>query len=79
MQGFFWIQDEPDSVLIQLLNQSSIQVETMSNPKVIVIGCGVAGPVIALLLQKRGYEPIVFEKVHELGDAGASLMMFPNG
>jgi salicylate hydroxylase len=51
----------------------------MSSPKVIIIGCGVAGPVIALLLQKKGYKPIVFEKVRELGDAGASLMMFPNG
>ena len=51
----------------------------MSSPKVLVIGCGVAGPVIALLLQKKGYNPIVFEKVRELGDAGASLMMYPNG
>lgn len=51
----------------------------MSNPKVLIIGCGVAGPVIALLLQKKGYEPAIFEKVRELGDAGASLMMFPNG
>jgi salicylate hydroxylase len=51
----------------------------MSTPKVLIIGCGVAGPVIALLLKTKGYEPIVFEKVRELGDAGASLMMFPNG
>ncbi|KAG0648843.1 Aurachin C monooxygenase isomerase [Hyphodiscus hymeniophilus] len=51
----------------------------MSSPKVLVIGCGIAGPVVALLLQKKGYEPLVFEKVRELGDAGASLMMFPNG
>ena len=35
----------------------------MSNPKVLIIGCGVAGPVIALLLQKKGYKPVVFEKV----------------
>ena len=51
----------------------------MSSPTVLITGCGVAGPVIALLLQKKGYEPIVFEKVPALGDAGASLMMFPNG
>jgi salicylate hydroxylase len=65
-------------------SQISISVDffksnAMSTPNVLIIGCGVAGPVIALLLQKRGYEPIVFEKVRELGDAGASLMMFPNG
>jgi salicylate hydroxylase len=50
------------------------------NPsKVIIVGCGVAGPAIALLLKKKGYEPVLLEKVRELGDAGASLMMFPNG
>ncbi len=46
---------------------------------VLVIGCGIAGPVVALLLKKKGYEPIVLEKVKELGDAGASLMLCPNG
>jgi salicylate hydroxylase len=51
----------------------------MNPPKALIIGCGVAGPVIALLLQKRGYAPVVLEKVRELGDAGASLMMMPNG
>lgn len=47
--------------------------------KVIVVGCGIAGPVIAILLQKKGYTPIVVEKVKELGDAGASLFLQPNG
>ena len=51
----------------------------MTIPRVLIIGCGVAGPVIALLLKKKGYAPIVLEKVRELGDAGASLMMMPNG
>ncbi len=51
----------------------------MPAPKAVIIGCGVAGPVLALLLQKKGYEPIVVEKVKELGDAGASLMLMPNG
>lgn len=47
--------------------------------KVIVVGCGIAGPVIAILLQKKGYTPIVVEKVKELGDVGASLFLQPNG
>jgi salicylate hydroxylase len=46
---------------------------------VLIIGCGVAGPVLAVLLQRKGYSPIVFEKVRVLGDAGASLMLMPNG
>ena len=45
----------------------------------LIIGCGVAGPVLAILLKRKGYTPIVFEKVKELGDAGASLTLMPNG
>lgn len=48
-------------------------------PTVLIIGCGVAGPVLAVLLKRKGYHPIIFEKVRALGDAGASLMLMPNG
>lgn len=48
-------------------------------PTVLIIGCGIAGPVLAVLLKRKGYHPIVFEKVRALGDAGASLMLMPNG
>ncbi|EFY85462.1 hypothetical protein J3459_006008 [Metarhizium acridum] len=48
-------------------------------PTVLIIGCGVAGPVLGNLLKQKGYHPIVFEKVSELGDAGASLMLMSNG
>ncbi|KAL7795118.1 hypothetical protein V8C37DRAFT_374556 [Trichoderma ceciliae] len=48
-------------------------------PVVLIIGCGVAGPVLAILLKRKGYHPIVFEKVQELGTAGASLMVMSNG
>lgn len=51
----------------------------MASPTVLVIGCGVAGPVLAILLKRKGYHPIVFEKVRELGTAGASLMVMSNG
>ncbi|KAE8376133.1 monooxygenase FAD-binding protein [Aspergillus bertholletiae] len=51
----------------------------MAAPVVLIIGCGIAGPVLAVLFQRKGYRPIVFEKVQELGDAGASLMLMPNG
>jgi salicylate hydroxylase len=55
------------------------QIAEMPAFRVLIIGCGVAGPVLALLLKGKGYEPVVFEKVRELGDAGASLLMMPNG
>lgn len=51
----------------------------MATTTVLIIGCGIAGPLIASLLKRKGYNPIVFEKVRMLGDAGASLMMQPNG
>ncbi|KAK3359555.1 hypothetical protein B0T25DRAFT_102228 [Lasiosphaeria hispida] len=51
----------------------------MSAPRVLIIGCGVAGPVLAVLLKQKGYDPIMFEKVRQLGDVGASLMLMPNG
>lgn len=51
----------------------------MSSPKVLVVGCGISGPVIALLLHRKGYQPVVLEKVKQLGDVGGSIMMMPNG
>lgn len=51
----------------------------MSPVTVLIIGCGVAGPVLANFLKRKGYNPIVFEKVSKLGDVGASLCLMPNG
>ncbi|KAK1977244.1 hypothetical protein LZ30DRAFT_692296 [Colletotrichum cereale] len=51
----------------------------MSSSKVLVVGCGVAGPVVACLLKQKGYEPIIFERSEALGDVGASQMICPNG
>lgn len=50
-----------------------------SPPTVLIAGCGIAGPVLAILLKEKGYRPIVFEKVQTLGEAGGSLILFPNG
>lgn len=50
-----------------------------NSKKVIIVGCGIAGPVMAMLLQKKGYTPIVVEKVKALGNAGVSLFLQPNG
>ncbi|KAK1961302.1 FAD/NAD(P)-binding domain-containing protein [Colletotrichum sublineola] len=51
----------------------------MSSSRVLVIGCGIAGPAIACLLKQKGYEPIIFERSEAPGDVGASVMICPNG
>ncbi|PWY93068.1 FAD/NAD(P)-binding domain-containing protein [Aspergillus sclerotioniger CBS 115572] len=51
----------------------------MPPPTPLIIGSGIAGPILAILLKRKGYHPLVFEKVPALGDAGASLMLMPNG
>lgn len=55
------------------------EAANMPRTRVLVIGCGITGPVIATLLARKGYEPVIYEKVRQLGDAGASLMLMPNG
>lgn len=50
-----------------------------SPPVVLIVGCGVAGPVLGIFFKRKGYTPIVFDKVRKLGDAGASLMLMSNG
>jgi 2-polyprenyl-6-methoxyphenol hydroxylase-like FAD-dependent oxidoreductase len=51
----------------------------MSTPKVLIIGCGVAGPVVALFLQRKGYSPVVLERSKSLGYEGSALSLAPNG
>ncbi|KAJ7185806.1 hypothetical protein C8R46DRAFT_882179 [Mycena filopes] len=47
--------------------------------KVIIVGCGIAGPVLALLLKQKGYEPVIYERGKRDRDAGLSLMLQLNG
>ncbi|GJE95030.1 FAD-dependent monooxygenase [Phanerochaete sordida] len=51
----------------------------MSPTRVGVIGAGVAGPVIAMLLKQQGYDPVVYERLDALSDAGLGLGLQPNG
>lgn len=46
---------------------------------VLLIGCVIADPLLAILLKRKGYRPIAFEKVEELRDADISLMLSPDG
>ena len=46
---------------------------------VLIVGAGIAGPTLAILLQQKGYLPIIVEKVRNLGDVGIALALAPNG
>ncbi|KAI0633797.1 FAD/NAD-P-binding domain-containing protein [Trametes polyzona] len=45
----------------------------MSGTKVIIAGCGIAGPVLAILLKLKGYSPVVYERGDGLSKDGLSL------
>ncbi|KAI0768794.1 FAD/NAD-P-binding domain-containing protein [Trametes elegans] len=51
----------------------------MPRTKVIIAGCGIAGPVLAILLKQKGYVPIVYERTEALSELGLSLCLQPNG
>jgi salicylate hydroxylase len=41
-----------------------------SNAKVIIVGAGIAGPVLAIFLKIKGYAPVLYERTSELADRG---------
>ena len=41
--------------------------------KVIIVGAGIAGPVLSIFLKLAGYEPVIYERVDSIADAGLSL------
>jgi salicylate hydroxylase len=51
-----------------------------SSTKVIVVGAGIAGPVLATFLKIKGYTPIIYERTSGVGDGGIGhgyLRRFP--
>lgn len=42
--------------------------------RVLIIGGGIAGPVLGLHLKLRGYEPIVYERLRQFVDLGVGLL-----
>ncbi|KAJ9603555.1 hypothetical protein H2200_011741 [Cladophialophora chaetospira] len=48
-------------------------------PKVIIVGAGIVGPVMAIMLKRKGYDPIIVERVQEIEPVGLSLALWPNG
>ena len=53
--------------------QTHPTMSSNSPTKVIIVGAGIAGPVLALFLKAKGYAPVVFERTDGLTDAGLSL------
>ncbi|KAI0688726.1 FAD/NAD(P)-binding domain-containing protein [Cerioporus squamosus] len=47
--------------------------------KVIIAGGGIAGPVLAMLLKAKGYDPVIYERNEGPTDMGLSLGLQPNG
>lgn len=50
-----------------------------SGKRAIIIGGGVAGPVLALFLRRAGYSPEIFEATQGPSDTGGALGIAPNG
>lgn len=52
----------------------------MKNRKAIIIGAGIAGPAMALWLQRIGIESVIYESRPRLdGNEGVYLGLTPNG
>ncbi|KAF9237503.1 hypothetical protein BU15DRAFT_48616 [Melanogaster broomeanus] len=51
----------------------------MSGTKVIIVGAGIAGPVLAIFLKMKGYSPIIYERLPGPSEAGLSFILQPNG
>lgn len=45
----------------------------MATTKVIIAGAGIAGPVLAMILQAKGYNPVLYERTDAPTDQGLSL------
>lgn len=45
----------------------------MSKTKVIIAGAGIAGPVLAVFLKNKGYDPIIYERTDHPTVHGLSL------
>ena len=50
-----------------------LSFEVMSPTKVIVIGAGIAGPLLAVFLKHKGYDPVLYERTEKVSTAGLSL------
>ena len=45
----------------------------MTRPRVGIIGGGICGPVMAMLLKLKGYDPVVYERSSAVKDSGLGI------
>jgi salicylate hydroxylase len=46
----------------------------MAETKVIIVGCGIAGPILATFLKLKGYTPVIYERLTSNPEGGVGLM-----
>jgi 2-polyprenyl-6-methoxyphenol hydroxylase-like FAD-dependent oxidoreductase len=52
----------------------------ITHRKALIVGCGIAGPVLAMFLKRAGIDPVIYEGRPEPKDeAGFFLNLAPNG
>jgi len=49
----------------------------MSGKSIIIIGCGIAGPVLAMLLKYKGFDPVIYERQPEEHAVGVAIGLTP--
>ncbi|KAI0073387.1 FAD/NAD(P)-binding domain-containing protein [Panus rudis PR-1116 ss-1] len=54
-------------------------MSSQSKTRVIIAGCGIAGPVLAIILKQHGYDPVIYERVNAPPDSGIGLSLQTNG
>jgi salicylate hydroxylase len=42
--------------------------------RVIVVGAGISGPILAIFLKTRGYDPIIYERLAGPAEGGLSFL-----
>ena len=51
----------------------------LAGTRVLVVGAGIGGLAVALALQRRGFDVVVYERASELREIGAGVIIQPNG
>ncbi|KAI0087302.1 hypothetical protein BDY19DRAFT_955012 [Irpex rosettiformis] len=75
------LKDTPPLSLFscRLTTSSPSMTSPSSRTKVIIVGAGIAGPVLATFLKLKGYEPVVYERTSGVGDRGIGHGIAHNG
>ena len=50
----------------------------MQRKRIIIIGAGIGGLTTALALQRRGFKPVIYERVPAVREIGAGVIIAPN-